>query len=237
MATNQQPRRTQVERRRESELALLDAAAEVIAERGINGASLSSIGERAGTSRGLPTHHFGSKDALVSQVADRAQDRIAAATVAAIERAHRHVDELSALELMRATVDTYLELFEHPSADERALIVMWGATFPTESSVEGMLDADRRAYDGWARLVARGHEDGSIRADVDPGAAAVVLHGLTRGVAALLLTESHHTDMRGVRRTVDDLLGAALAPAEKAVPSVSDGAAKSARGAKPVGGR
>ena len=54
---------TQAERRQKSEQALLDAAAALIAERGVEQTSLARIGESAGTSRGLPTHHFGSKDA------------------------------------------------------------------------------------------------------------------------------------------------------------------------------
>jgi len=206
------PRRTQVERRQESERALLEAAAEVIAERGISGASLASIGERAGTSRGLPTHHFGTKDALVSQVARSAQDRIVRETVAGIQRAHRDVNDLSALELLRASVDTYLEMFEQPSADERALIVMWGATFPSESSFEGMVEADKRAHDGWADIITQGHKDGSIRSDVDPRVAAIVLQGLIRGVAAVLLAEHDQTYAIRSRQTVVDWLATALSP-------------------------
>jgi len=206
------PRRTQVERRQESERALLVAAAEIIAERGITGASLASISERAGTSRGLPTHHFGTKDALVSQVARGAQDRIVAETVAALERAHRDADDLSAFELVRATVDTYLEMFEHPTADERALIVMWGSSFPSESSLEGMAEADQRAYDGWAVLIARGQAEGSIRSDVDPQVAGIVLQGLLRGIAAILLTTPDRTYALRARQTVDTWLAAAIAP-------------------------
>jgi AcrR family transcriptional regulator len=206
------PRRTQVERRQESERALLVAAAEIIAERGITGASLASISERAGTSRGLPTHHFGTKDALVSQVANSAQDRVVAETVATLEKAHRNIDDLSALELVRATVETYLEMFEEPTANERALIVMWGATFPSESSLEGMVEADRRAFDGWADLIIQGQVDGSIRSDVDPPVAAIVLQGLIRGVAAILLTNPDQTYALRSRQAVDKWLAAALAP-------------------------
>jgi len=205
-------RRTQVERRQESERVLLAAAAEVIAERGINGASLAVIGERAGTSRGLPAHHFGSKDAFVARVADCAQDRVSEAMLAAIERTHRNADEMPGLELIQASVDAYLELFEHPTADDRVLIVMWGATFPSESSIDGMLDADRRAYNGWAEIIERGQQDGSIRADVDAAASAVILHGLLRGVAALLLTESEYTDMTSVRATVNQWIAGGIAP-------------------------
>jgi AcrR family transcriptional regulator len=206
------PRRTQIERRQESERALLAAAAEIIAERGITGASLASISERAGTSRGLPTHHFGTKDALISQVAHSTQDRIVAETEAALQRAHRDVNDMSALDLVRATVDTYLEMFEQPTADERALIVMWGATFPSESSLEGMVKADQRANDGWAVLIAQGQEEGSIRSDTDPHVAAVVLQGLLRGIAAILLTAPDRTYALRARQTVDTWLAAALTP-------------------------
>ena len=210
MASPLPARRTQVERREESERTLLAAAAEVIAERGVNRASLAVIGERAGMSRGLPTHHFGSKDALVARVASAAQDRMADVLLSAIERSGRNTDEMSGLNLVRVSIDAYLDLFEHPTASDRVLIVTWGATFPSESSIEGMLDADRRAYEGWADLIARGQQDGSIRTDVDPPASAVILHGMLRGVASLLLIESEYTDMTSVRSTVDKWIAGAL---------------------------
>jgi AcrR family transcriptional regulator len=205
-------RRTQVERRQESERALVAAAAEVIAERGVEGASLATIGERAGTSRGLATFHFGSKDALVARVAAAAQDRLTEVMLAAVGPSSDGALDIPGLEWLRASVDTYLALVEHPSAEDRVLIVMWGATFPSQSSIEGMLDADRRAYDGWAGLIERGQRDGSIRMDVDARASAVILHGMLRGVAALLLTESAYTDMTSVRATVDRWIEAALEP-------------------------
>jgi AcrR family transcriptional regulator len=210
--------RTQAQRRAESEAALLDAAAELIAERGIDRASLGSIGERAGSSRGLPTHHFGSKDALVARVARRAQDRVRSATAAALEQRQQSEGDISALELVRVTVDTYLDLFENATAEAHALIVMWGATFPSEAAVEGMLDAQRDAYTGWSDTIRQGQQDGSIRQDLDPATAAVVLIGLMRGVAALLLTDSDLADMAGVRSTCDQWITQALAP----VPGADD---------------
>ena len=206
------PRRTQAQRRSESEEALLDAAAEVIAERGIDRASLASIGERAGASRGLANHHFGSKDTLIARLARRTQDRIEARQVAAVGRHQRMIAGLSELDLLRLIVDTYFELFEHPTAELRALLVMWGSTFPLKSPVEGMLEAERRSYDGWADIIRRGQQDRSIRTDVDPVAAAVVLHALLRGVAALRLTDSDVTDMTNVRATCDAWIAGALAP-------------------------
>lgn len=215
-------RRTQVERRNESEEALLDAAAELVAERGVERASLARIGERAGASRGLPTHHFGSKDALVARLAQRAQNQIDDASWAAVKADGRPVEELSALDLLRTTVDTYLRRFENPSSDDRALIVMWGATFPAEASVEGMLDADRRSRDGWAGLIEKGQGDGSIRADVDAWTGAVLLQGLVRGVAANLLTDAHLTEKSRVRQTCQVWITSALAPHRDGVDQVDE---------------
>ena len=213
MAPNSTERRpTQAERRTKSEQALLDAAAQLIAEVGVEQASLARIGLAARASSGLASHHFGSKDALVARLARQSQDRVVAATREAWERSGSTSGPMSALDILRLTLRTYLELFEHPTAVERALIVMWGATFPAQASIDGMLEADQRSYDGWAEVIRNGQDDGSIRADLDPVATAVVLFGLMRGVAALLLTDSDINDMRNVRAMCDGWIVAALAP-------------------------
>jgi AcrR family transcriptional regulator len=202
--------------------ALLDAAAELFAERGISGASLASIAERAGGSRGLPFHHFGSKDSLVARLARRAQDRIGRSRLEALERADHRIEDLSALEFVLVTVDMYLKLMECPTADQRALIVMWGSTFPSGSSVEGMLEADRRSLQGWADKVNEGQRDGTIRQDVDPAAAAVMIHGLLRGVSAVLLTDSEASAMEPLRQACRDWVTGALAPASaRSAPPIS----------------
>ncbi|MGB6133246.1 MAG: helix-turn-helix domain-containing protein [Acidobacteriaceae bacterium] len=45
-----------------SRTAILQAAEELFAEHGPNGASLAEIGERAGVSRGLPSYFFSDKE-------------------------------------------------------------------------------------------------------------------------------------------------------------------------------
>ncbi|MFC5747946.1 TetR/AcrR family transcriptional regulator [Actinomadura rugatobispora] len=180
-------RRTQVERRNDSEEALLEAAADLVAERGIERASLAGISDRAGASRGLASHHFGSKDALMARLAQRAQNTINDAMTAAVTRSGRLVGDIPGLELLRSTVDTYLERFENPTSEDRALIVMWGATFPAEASPKGMLDADQRSHDGWTAMIEQGQRDGSVRTDIDPSIGAILLQALIRGLAASLL--------------------------------------------------
>jgi AcrR family transcriptional regulator len=205
-------RRTQLERRNRSEDALLDAAAQLVAERGVDRASLARIGERAGVSRGLPTHHFGTKDELVARLADRAQDRIERAMQAAAEQRHGRADDMSGLEVVLLTADAYLEIFTDPGPYERALLVMWGSSFPSATGVAGMVGAERRSYDGLSHVIERGQDDGSIRRDLDPVAAAVLVLGTIRGVAGLLLTDSALVDMRRVRDTCRELITAGLGP-------------------------
>src|ERR1022692_4458407 len=66
-------RRTQRERREQAEAALLNAAAELVVEHGMRSLTLARVGGRAGYSRGIVTHHFGSKQALVERLARTTQ--------------------------------------------------------------------------------------------------------------------------------------------------------------------
>ena len=66
------------------------------------------------------------------------------------------IGDLSALDEVFLTVDAYLEMFEDPTPDQRALLVMWGSTFPSGASVDGMADAERRSYEGLSQLITSG---------------------------------------------------------------------------------
>lgn len=202
-------RRTQEERRTASEEALLDAAAELVAEHGIDRATLRNIGARAGTSRGLATHHFGSKDAMIERLAARAQERLAEGFRDAnkdVRGQHR-----TTLDGLRFSIQTYLDMYDEPTADRRALVAMWGAMIPEHAAVEGMLDADRRGAEGWGQWIRNGQADGSIRSDVDPDAAGVLILALTRGIAAMHLIDPDLVDLDALRAECDAWLTAALA--------------------------
>src|SRR4051795_10149024 len=121
------PRRTQAERRAASETALLQAAAELIVEGGMERASLRNISERAGISRGMPAYHFGSKDGLVERLVEQAYGSTFEATGVAVEQGARDLSRLTKLEALRAIIETYLRIFhtgERP--EERAVVVLWG---------------------------------------------------------------------------------------------------------------
>ena len=58
---NQIARRSQQQRRSETEQRVLAAAMALIAERGSRGVSLAEVGRLAGYSGGIVSHHFGGK--------------------------------------------------------------------------------------------------------------------------------------------------------------------------------
>jgi len=88
-----------------------------------------------------------------------------------------------------------------------------GLDLPSNASVDGMADAERRSYEGLSQLIVSGQDDGSVRTDVDPMAGAMLLHALMRGVAALFLNDGGPADMHTVRRTCHEWISSALAPA------------------------
>ena len=59
-------RRTQVQRRSETQAAILSAAIELLAEKGYAGFSASGVAARAGISRGAQEHYFPKKSDLIA---------------------------------------------------------------------------------------------------------------------------------------------------------------------------
>ena len=76
-------RRSQAERRDESQRSLVEATLAVVANRGVSAATFDEIGRAAGYSRGLATQKFGSKQGLIEAVIDYLHQQREAALEAA----------------------------------------------------------------------------------------------------------------------------------------------------------
>src|ERR1700752_5068473 len=95
-------RRTQAERREDSQRGLVRAAISVTAEQGVSAATFEAIGQRGGYSRSLVTRHFGSKQGLIDAVINYLHDRRA-------ELAAEHgLDQMPGLDALLADTDLYL---------------------------------------------------------------------------------------------------------------------------------
>ncbi len=177
MADQPRARRTQRERREETERRVLDAATALIAERGSRALSLAEVGEAAGYSRGIVSHHFGSRENLLRAVMDDAQ------TFTLPEAGDNAADWLA------DTVRAYLKNVTSRGPSARAFLQMWGEAIAADPVLQPLYARqDARFRRLLASKVRDGIRDGSVRADADPQALAVSLIGLLRGIALQLIS-------------------------------------------------
>jgi AcrR family transcriptional regulator len=199
-------RRTQAERRASSEERLLTAAAELIVERGIQRTSLAEIGERAGYSRSLANHFFGSKTALVDRLTAMVDEWF-------LERAKAVLGDKAGFDALAAIVAMYLELVGGQEVIGRVHVVLWAeAIAHTPYLAPSRVTWDRYFRDGVATMVRRGVRDGSIRAEVEPEVAAVLIVGMLRGVVMQMMLDPECTDVATAQAAADRTLRAVLLP-------------------------
>ena len=125
---------TQERRRQHTRDLLLDAAEEVFAKKGFEGASLEEIADAAGYTRGAIYKHFGGKEALFLEANERFNERFVHAFVDVIDPS-TPPDQLDIRsiarrwrDLQRANHDRYalgaefnLYVLRHPEIHERVL--------------------------------------------------------------------------------------------------------------------
>lgn len=185
------PRRTQAERRTQTGAALLQAAAELVVEGGVAALTLAGVGERAGYSRGIVTHHFGSKQALVDALARASQSGFVPGAGGG-----------PGLDRLLTLIDGYIGALGGAGPLRRAFLLLW-----TESLTSPELRTTFRERDDGFRTdlradVEAGIAAGNVRADVDAGDTAVAILGQLRGIALQRLLDPAAVDTERLRRTV-----------------------------------
>ena len=193
--------RTQEQRRSQSEDALLTAAAELFADRGIAATSVAAICEHAGYSHGLINHHFGSKAALVERLARRCQESFTAELHP--ERVDTGIDAI----LHFATA--YIDAASPGDVFSRCFLVMWGAAFVSLSD-DTFEQADQRSRDRIASWVKQGKQDGSIAKVVDGDAFAAVLLAMVRGIGAQMVVSPERVEAEKAKTEVCRMIRLAL---------------------------
>ena len=205
-------RRTRLtaEQRRETILA---AATEVFAASGYRAGKVSDVAARIGVTEPVIFQNFGSKAALFTAVLDRVADDVRA-SLDAVTGHHESVASLLAHIL-------------GPGLDPRDVAAPRGpGAHRTLFADAASLIADPEAGEAAARVVAghladlvrRGQRDGSVRADVNPSAAA----WLVLSVLSTRPLRKGATDDASLEPDVDGLaLSAILAPGRAKPPSDS----------------
>jgi len=194
-------RRTQQERREETERKVLAAATALIARGGSRSLTLAEVGEAAGYSRGIVSHHFGNRENLLRAVMRDAR------TFTLPDRAG------SAADWLAETVRAYLRNVTGRRPSAGAFLQMWGEAIAADPVLMPLF-AEHDA--GFRRLLAdtvrEGVRDGSVRADADPDAMAVFLVGLLRGIALQLISTPPPARARAIIDEAERATRRALAP-------------------------
>jgi AcrR family transcriptional regulator len=199
-----QTRRTQAERRAESDRSLLLAAAELIAEEGFNAATFEKVGARAGYSRGLASQRFGSKngliEALIAYLHERSSELIIAQGGA----------PETGLDAILTTVDVYLRNFENEQAIRSYFVAMAGSVATLYDQRAAFAASHMQAKERFEEAITLGQTDGTISKDLDAEAAALMIGSLILGISTQWLIDAS-TDLERIRRTTLDTLRRSLA--------------------------
>jgi len=180
----------QVQRSERSTEALLDAAADLIAEGGLASMTFAAIGARAGYSRGLVTARFGSKAGLVEALIRRVWSRLRDAGIVPLTTG---VDGLASL---MGLIDGIHQQAISNHRDMRAMnALIFEALSADDDLRDRMAEFNDAMHDEIADALRRGVEDGSVSATVDPGRAAMVVTSALVGIAYQWLLHADDFDL------------------------------------------
>lgn len=153
-------------RNREGRDALLDATVRVVAKHGLRGLTYRRVANEAGTTHGLVSYHFGSREALIQEAAAKASRE--AITGSSLDPPSRLIEEFV----------QYLPELSQSEADAQA--------FQFELALEarrnsGLLPEVRAAYEEWFAVTQRALAAFGLDADSDATARLVfaAIDGLT----------------------------------------------------------
>lgn len=170
-------RRTQAQRRAESEDRLLTAAAEIIAGEGYLALTLERVGERAGFSRGLASRKYGSKDGLIEALIRRASASVHEQVDRAVADAADPLDKVLVL------FDRFFELVLS-DVTVRAYFVLFGALIANRLDVFAVFDEIQQKFGNRiAEMVRAAQATGAARADVPAEHAAFMVGSLLAGIS------------------------------------------------------
>jgi AcrR family transcriptional regulator len=155
-------RRTQAERSALSDRKLTEAAMHLMVRHGIQGTTVHAVGDKAGYSRGLATHRFGSKAGLFAKV-------LQVASADWLERVQAAVGSRVGAEALYAATDAADRFFRERPDEVRAMYLLWFLSIDPSADYKANLanvhNAQRRDATQWIRA---GQDAGVVDPTLDP---------------------------------------------------------------------
>ncbi|MFF7477021.1 TetR family transcriptional regulator [Streptomyces sp. NPDC008092] len=206
---------TKQERAAVSTGKLLDAAANLVAERGYERTTLAAIGDRAGYTHGLVTARFGSKEGLLwalieRMVVDWSKDHLA-----------YELQGTSGADAIHGLVREMRKSWRAKSQHMKALyVLMFEALLPVPLLNERMRELHRSQRAGLEKTINAAMAAGTVSPDVDSAAVARLIVGALRGAAYQAMLDPREVPIKRALEDVDMLIDALLPPPGAARPQV-----------------
>lgn len=214
--------RKQAERTALSDRLLTEAAIELLVKHGIQGTTLQAVGERAGYSRGLATHRFGSKAGLFGKV-------LQVASADWLERVQEAVGPRVGADALCAATDAAEKFFRERPDEVRAMYLLWFLSIDPsadyKSNIANVHHAQRRDVAQWIKA---GQKAGLVDPDVDPARVAEQYAASMAGIAYQWLANPRMPISLMFRQLKADLRARLEVPA-----AAAPGAARKGRSAAP----
>jgi AcrR family transcriptional regulator len=191
-------RRTQAERRDAARTAILETAIELLAAGGYASMTLADLGERAGYSRSLAAHYYGSKPELLRSIVEY---------VLVDSPPTRMSPDMTGLDRVEAEIQGLFYGLTNRPARARAYIVIAHEAATALAQLRPIIHAQNLALRHRVEAAIRqGMELGTVRTDVDPETVALAIAAAARGITwewftdpALDLDVSHKALIDNIR--------------------------------------
>ncbi|MDG1820172.1 MAG: TetR/AcrR family transcriptional regulator [Porticoccaceae bacterium] len=199
-------RLTQIERKEISDAKMLEAAVDLIVERGAGQATLKDVGERAGYSRGLAGYRFGNKAGLFDFVLRSVGDEWLAelTNVTAGKCGYQAI---------AAALDAHIQFCEDAPRHVEAFYRLWFESPAPESQLKTVILGihRRRRADviGW---IEQGIKEGSVAPTIDVELIADHFTASVSGIVYHWMSDPDNLDeMRSLHNGLKQVMAAMLA--------------------------
>lgn len=201
-ATKQSPRRrTQAERKAESDARMIATAIELFSERGYVRTTVNDIGTQAGYTGGLVSQRYGSKVGLLRAVLDDIYRHFTEQTNTALK------GTTSSLVQLEIWVDVFIKRISKPEGRVRALYAVIGESLGAVPEIqEPLTEFDTQTIEGVAGIIKRGIKAGEFRSDLKAKETATLLLALMRGLTFLHLSKPKRSSITTLRKEIHKFL-------------------------------
>jgi AcrR family transcriptional regulator len=187
--------RTQEQRREESIHGMVQAAIELIAEKGVAGLTMAEVGIKAGYSRGLAHLHFGSKEKLLAECLEYLSRDFNT------QRKKEGLDT-SGIQGIYSLVDAYTQRPKDAVNRIRAMFFIVLDSSVIDSPLYGFVQAYNEKNMAYAEFKLNEAKTlGQVHQDLDTASSAFILMSLLRGISVHRLNQAN-MDMTEVKAEI-----------------------------------